>query len=394
MIQHGLDRLISGTALQDQVKGQIGYLCHSASITSDIIHGAIKLKEIFGKRLVKLFGPQHGFVTDVQDNMVESTHYVHPYFDLKVYSLYSETRIPTDEMLEGLDTIIVDLQDVGTRVYTYIHTMTHLMEACAKKDIKVVILDRPNPAGGVLVEGNLLEEGFESFVGRHPIPQRHGLTMGEVANLAAKNFGSECDLSIIPMQGWKRDMYFHETGLPWVLPSPNLPTSDGCLVFCGSVLFEGTNISEGRGTTRALEMIGHPKINSFDFADKLNLLIKKWGLKGFAIRPCVFMPTFQKHKGETCGGMQIHVTDPRAFLSWRFGQLLCHTLYKELGSDFKWNDQAYEYQQDRLAIDFINGTDKIRHWVEDSGDLRTLETLELAGRETYLDQRSNILLYS
>lgn len=394
MIHHGLDRLISDTTLQDQIKGQIGYLCHSASITSDIIHGAVALQKVFGIRLVTLFGPQHGFVTDVQDNMVESTHYVHPYFNLKVYSLYSETRIPTDEMLEGLDTIIVDLQDVGTRVYTYIHTMTHLMEACSKKGIKVVVLDRPNPAGGVLIEGNLLEEGFESFVGRHPIPQRHGLTMGEVANLAAKYFGSDCDLNIIPMKGWKRDMYFEETSLPWVLPSPNLPTSDGCLVFCGSVLFEGTNISEGRGTTRALEMIGHPSIKSFEFADSLNKQIKEWGLEGFAIRPCVFMPTFQKHAGIPCGGMQVHVTNPRTFLSWRFGQLLCRALYKELGSEFKWNDQAYEYQHDRLAIDFINGTDKIRHWVENSGDQKTLETLELAGREAYLDQRSNILLYS
>jgi len=394
MIQHGLDRLISDKALQDQVKGQIGYLCHSASITSDIIHGAIKLKEIFGDRFIRLFGPQHGFVTDVQDNMIETTHYTHPYFKMQVYSLYSETRIPTDEMLEGLSTIIVDLQDVGTRVYTYIHTMTHLMEACSKKDIKVIVLDRPNPAGGVLIEGNLLEKGFESFVGRHPIPQRHGLTMGEVARLAATYFGSECELQVIGMEGWKRDMYWEETGLPWVLPSPNLPTSDGCLVFCGSVLFEGTNISEGRGTTRALEMIGHPGIQSFEFADELNKQIKEWNLEGFTIRPCVFMPTFQKHANTPCGGMQVHVTNPRTFLSWRFGQLLCHALYKELGEKFKWNDQPYEYQNDRLAIDFINGTDKIRKWVEESGDLQTLETLELAGRETYLDQRSNILLYS
>jgi uncharacterized protein YbbC (DUF1343 family) len=394
MIHHGLDRLINDKSLQDEVKGKIGYLCHNASITSDIIHGAIKLKEKFGARLDRLFGPQHGFVTDVQDNMIETNHYVHPYFKMKVYSLYSETRIPNDEMLEGLDTIIIDLQDVGTRVYTYIHTMTYMMEACAKNNIRVVILDRPNPAGGVIVEGNLLEKGFESFVGRHPIPQRHGMTIGEVARLAAAEFGSDCDLVVINMEGYKRDMYWEETGLPYVIPSPNLPTSDGCIVFCGSVLFEGTNISEGRGTTRALEMIGHPGVQSFEFCDLMEKRVAEWGLEGLVMRPIVFMPTFQKHANTPCGGMQVHVTDPRKFQSWRFGQLLCRVLYEELGEKFKWNDRPYEYQNDRLAIDFINGTDKIRHWVESSGDLQTLETLELAGLDTYLDQRSNILLYS
>lgn len=394
MIHHGLDRLISDKALQDSIKGNIGLLCHSASITSDIVHAAIKIKEIFGKRLIKLFGPQHGFVTDVQDNMVETDHYIHPYFGIQVYSLYSETRIPTDEMLKGLDTIIVDLQDVGTRVYTYIHTLTHLMEACAKKDIEVVILDRPNPVGGTIVEGNVLEKGFESFVGRHAIPQRHALTIGEVGRLCAAHFGSDCQLNVISMQGWRRDMYWGETSLPWVLPSPNLPTPEGCLVFCGSVLFEGTNISEGRGTTRALEMIGHPEIEAFSFADSLNKRIFDWGLEGFIIRPCVFLPTFQKHAGIACGGLQVHVTDPRKFKSWRFGQLLCRVLYEELGANFKWSHADYEYQSDRPAIDFINGTDKVRNWVENSGDLKTLETLELAGLDAYQDKRSNILLYS
>jgi uncharacterized protein YbbC (DUF1343 family) len=208
--------------------------------------------------------------------MVETTHYVHPYFKIPVYSLYSETRIPTDEMLSGLDHVFVDLQDVGTRIYTYIYTMTLLLEACQKKGIEVVILDRPNPIDAQTLEGNVLKPEFTSFVGRHPIPVRHGLTMGEVAQMHQKFWSNnQCPLQIIEMKGYQRHMSFEDTGLPWVIPSPNLPTIDTAYTFVGTVLYEGTNISEGRGTTRSLEILGHPKIEAFGFHEKLKPILKK-----------------------------------------------------------------------------------------------------------------------
>ncbi len=328
----GLERILNDKNLQTQFKGKIGYLCHSASVTHELEHGLIALKKVFGERLIKVFGPQHGFVTDVQDNMVESNHYVHPFFKIPVYSLYSETRIPTDEMLEGLDHILVDLQDVGTRIYTYIYTMTLLMEACQKKGIEVVILDRPNPINGETLEGNILDPHYSSFVGRHPLPVRHALTMGEVALMHKKFWGGkDCNLRVIEMKGWERWMSFEDTHLPWVLPSPNLATIEAAYTFVGTVLYEGTNISEGRGTTRSLEIFGHPKIEAFSFHEKLKPILKREELKGFVLRPLVFLPTFQKHMGKPCGGFQIHVTDRKTFEPWRLCQFLLREMYKELG---------------------------------------------------------------
>jgi len=391
----GLERLISDKTLQAQFKGRIGYLCHSASVTKDLEHGLLAIQRVFGPRLVKIFGPQHGFVTDVQDNMVESTHYVHPFFKLPVYSLYSETRIPTDEMLEGLDHIFVDLQDVGTRIYTYIYTMTLLMEACSKKGIEVVILDRPNPINGVTQEGNILDLNYASFVGRHPMPVRHALTMGEVAKMHQKYWSDnkKCKLTVIEMKNWKREMSYEDTGLPWVLPSPNLATVEAAYTFVGTVLYEGCNISEGRGTTRSLEIIGHPKIESFGFHEKLKPILAKAALTGFVLRPLVFLPTFQKHQGKPCGGYQIHVTDRKTFEPWRLCQYLLREMYQELGSEFKWKVPPYEYEFHKSPVDLINGTDKLRHWVENHGSEEDYQSIMKENQNEWAEHRKSILIY-
>jgi uncharacterized protein YbbC (DUF1343 family) len=394
IVATGLERLISETELQKRFKGNIGYLCHSASVTRNLEHGLLALQRVFGKRLTKIFGPQHGFVTDVQDNMVESTHYTHPFFNLPVYSLYSETRIPTESMLEGLDHILVDLQDVGTRIYTYIYTMTLLMEACQKKGIEVVILDRPNPINAHKLEGNILDLNFASFVGRHPIPVRHALTMGEVAKMHQKYWGGkDCHLTVIEMKGYDRKMSYEDTGLPWVLPSPNLATIEAAYTFVGTVLYEGTNISEGRGTTRSLEIIGHPKIEAFGFHEKLKSVLKEARLEGFVLRPLVFLPTFQKHMGKPCGGYQIHVTDREKFEPWRLCQYLLREMYHELGPEFAWKQPPYEYEYHKMPVDLINGTDELRLWVQNRGSEDDYQRIMKKGQDQFAEQRKSILMY-
>ncbi len=345
---------------QDLLQGSVGYLCHTASVNRQLDHGIEILQELLGPRLKKLFGPQHGLITDVQDNMIESQDFIHPYYQLPVHSLYSHTRIPTDEMLEGIDTMVIDLQDVGCRVYTYIYTMTLMMQVCGKKGIRVIVLDRPNPLNGETVEGNVLEEGFRSFVGLHPLPMRHALTIGEVAQKAKAEWGMSCELTVVPMDGWERWMDFADTGLPWVLPSPNLPTLDSCYCFPATVLFEGTNLSEGRGSTRSLEILGHPQLQPHKFIKRLQPLIQKEKLQGFVLRPLYFQPTFQKHAGVTCGGFQIHLTDKKTFRPWSLGQFLMRELYHELGEHFQWKQPPYEYEYERMPIDLINGSDFFR----------------------------------
>ena len=390
----GLERLVNEKTLQDSIKGNIGYLCHSASIDSNFNTGVVLLQKVFGKRLIKLFGPQHGFVTDVQDNMMETSHYVHPYFKIPVYSLYSETRTPTDEMLKDIDTMIVDLQDVGTRVYTYISTLSLLMDKCVGKNIKIVVLDRPNPVGGEMIEGTILKPDYKSFVGRYPIPQRHSLTMGEVGMYGKKVLNTDCDLEVITMKNWKRDMYWKDTGLSWVLPSPNLSTPESAITFAGTVLFEGTNISEGRGTTRALEVAGFPGIESFGFAERVMKRFHEEGLtEGYNLRPIIFLPTFQKHQGKNCGGVHIHPTINDKFESWTISQMLCREFKRELGDQFEFHNKPYEYEYHKLAIDLINGTDEVRHWVNNLGSLSELRKMEKVGYDKFKNERAGILLY-
>jgi len=390
----GLERIKKDSSLQSRIKGNIGLLCHSASIDHEFQSAVVIFKNIFKDRLKAIYGPQHGFVTDVQDNMVETQYFTHPYFKLPVYSLYSNTRKPTEEMLQNIDTLVVDLQDVGTRVYTYISTLALCMEVCAKLDIEVVVLDRPNPIGGEIVEGNIREDGFFSFVGHHPIPMRHGLTIGEIAMFTKNICGVDCKLQVIQMKNWKRSMFFENTGLPWVLPSPNLPTFDGAKVFPGSVLFEGTNVSEGRGTTRSLEIIGHPAIEPFSFKDHMDHVCNKNQLEGFVLRPVIFRPTFQKHKDTTCGGLQIHVTNNHTFRPWKLGQVLCRELYHVLDDQFEWKKPPYEYETTKMPIDVINGSSKIRLWVESGGEIEELNHLEVKNIQSYLTAKAETQLYS
>ena len=262
----------------------------------------------------------------------------------------------------------------------------------SEKNIRVVILDRPNPAGGLLVEGNVLKEKFKSFVGMLPIPQRHGMTFGEVAKWI-NEYHHPCDLHVVPIKGWTRSLFFTELSNEWVLPSPNLATAESSLVYPGTVLFEGTNISEGRGTTRALEMVGHPKVSPFALVKDIEKDMKNWNIKGAIVRPTMFRPTFQKFQNQTCGGFQIHVTDPSAFLSWRMGQLLCLRLFHTLQDSFSWSREPYEYEMSGFAIDYINGTDEVRKWVEKEGTLEELVGIENENREEFLKKREEILIY-
>ena len=322
--------------------------------------------------------------------MVESAHFQHHYFNLPVYSLYSETRVPSADMLDGLDHVIIDLQDVGTRIYTFISTLSSMMEACGKKGIEVVILDRPNPLGGMAIEGNILQPKFTSFVGLHPLPTRHGMTMGEMANWLKQYRGVECSLKVIPMQGWQRESYFEQTALPWIPPSPNMPTVESTIPFVGTVLFEGTQMSEGRGTTRPLEVVGHPQFSPWEHQEKIGQLLVTE--QGFALRPCSFQPTFQKHAQRTCGGFQIHVTNRQKFRPWRLAQLLCQYFHHHIPG-LVWRQPPYEYEYQRLPIDLINGTDQLRKWVEQRQDLATLASIEQQGLDQYREQKKTVELY-
>lgn len=390
----GLQMLANDLSLQKEFKGNVALLCHNASIDANYVPAATKFKELFGDRFIKLFGPQHGFSTDAQDNMIETDHFIHPYFNIPVYSLYSETRIPTDEMLAQIDHLFVDLQDVGCRMYTYIYTLTLLLDKCVDKNIEVIVLDRPNPLNGNTLEGNILDTDFASFIGLHPIPVRHGMTIGEVGFMHQQFWAkNKVSYRVIRMQNWERNMFFEDTSLPWLLPSPNLARPESAYTFPGIVLFEGTGLSEGRGTTQSLEIVGHPKIKPFEFyEDHLKEVLNNAQLPGIAFRPITFLPTFQKQADYVCGGLQMHITDKNTCKPWRAGQLVMRELYKYLGDDFKWKMPPYEYDYTHMPIDIINGTDVLRKWVESCGDMDELDALE--DYETYRQQLEGIKLYA
>ena len=389
----GLDVLVADANLQKTFSGKVALLAHNASVDSSFVHASLRFKEIFGSRFIKLFGPQHGFATDAQDNMIETDHYIHRYLNIPVYSLYSETRIPTDNMLEGIDHLFVDLQDVGCRMYTYIYTLTLLLEKCRDKAFEIIVLDRPNPLNGVDLEGNILDIKFESFIGRHPIPVRHGMTMGEVALMHQKYWAkAKANLKVIKMQHWERHMYFEDTQLPWFLPSPNLGRAESILTFPAIVLFEGTTLSEGRGTAQALEIMGHPKIEPYlFFAEVLENNIKKSKLEGFALRPITFLPTFHKQMDKVCGGFQLHITDRSTYKPWRVGQFLLREIYNYLEDDFEWLQPPYEYNYTQQPIDIINGTDKLRHWIIQNDSVEMLDAFE--NLEEYRLQLEDIKIY-
>ena len=326
---------------------RVGVLCNHASVDRSFVNVLDRIVAADGVTLAAIFGPQHGFRSDVQDNMIETPHGDDSTRRVPVYSLYSETREPTDEMLRGLDVLVVDLQDIGARIYTYIYTVANCLKACGRHRIPVVICDRPNPINGTDVEGETLRHGFESFVGLFPIPMRHGLTMGEIAMLFNDAFGLGAELDVVRMEGWRRGMYADAAGTPWVMPSPNMPTLDSAVAYPGTVLFEGTMLSEGRGTTRPFELVGAPWIDAERFAREMNAL----QLPGAIFRPAVFEPTFQKHAKKACGGCQIHVTDREAFRPVMTGVALIAMFRRLDDTRFAWRQPPYEYEKEKLPFD-------------------------------------------
>jgi uncharacterized protein YbbC (DUF1343 family) len=335
-------------------------VCNPSSVDGQLRHVADRILASPRTRLAAIFGPQHGFRSDVQENMIETGHARDDLRRVPVFSLYSETRMPTPTMLKDLDVLVIDLQDVGTRIYTYIYTMANCLKAARGQGIPVIVCDRPNPIGGVAVEGPMLVRGFESFVGLYPIPMRHGMTIGELARLFNEEFGIGANLDVALMEGWQRGMYFDDTRIPWVMTSPNIPTLDSCIVYPGTVLFEGTNVSEGRGTTRPFELIGAPWVEAERFADAMNRL----ELPGAFFRPAIFEPTFHKHARTGCGGCQIHVLDRERFQAVETGVALVAAFRSSDPARFAWREPPYEYEHTLLPFDILAGASALREQIE------------------------------
>jgi uncharacterized protein YbbC (DUF1343 family) len=388
IVSLGIDQLLD-TDRALIAGAHVGLVCNPASIDAHFRHTADRLRDDAEVSLAALFGPQHGFRSNLQDNMIETPHGRDCRRQVPVYSLYSETREPTAEMLKDIDVLVVDLQDVGTRVYTYIYTMANCMRAAARHGVRVVVCDRPNPIGGDAVEGALLRGPWTSFVGQFPIPLRHGMTIGELARLFNDEFGIGCALDVVPLGGWRRSMYFDETGLPWVIPSPNLPTLDTAIVYPGAVLFEGTMLSEGRGTTRPFELIGAPWIDGERLADAMNAR----ALPGVHFRPVFFEPTFQKHARETCGGCQPHVTDRVTFEPVRTSVELIAEFHLENPDRFAWRQPPYEYEHDKEPIDILYGSDQLRETVDGGGDVSALVRSWEADQDAFRRLRQPFLMY-
>ncbi|MCD9188043.1 MAG: DUF1343 domain-containing protein [Pyrinomonadaceae bacterium] len=384
----GLEKALTNSS-QIFGKERVGLICNQASVDHNFDHAADLFYKDEQINLTTLFGPQHGIRGDVQDNMIETGHAVDKITGLPIYSLYSETREPSEEMLQNVDALVFDLQDVGCRVYTFIYTMANAMRVCAKLKKKFYVLDRPNPIGGIKVEGNILELGHESFVGQYPIPMCHGLTVGELAELFNNEFGIDCDLTVISMDGWEREFYYDETDCPWVLPSPNMPTVDTAVVFSGTVYFEGTQVSEGRGTTRPFEMIGAPYIDSKQLSGALNQL----KLKGVKFRDINFLPTFQKHSNKNCGGVFVHITDREAFEPVISGIALVKTIHDLYKDEFRWKETPYEYVFDRNPFDVISGTLKTREQIETGVSIDDIKLSWEKGIAAFRALRNQVLLY-
>ncbi len=386
-IQLGVESFLSTP--KSYAKGaRLGLICNQASVdhgfrySSDLFHGNPEVD------LRAFFGPQHGIRGAVQDNMIETGHSIDRITGLPVYSLYSETRIPTSEMLEGIDAMCFDLQDIGGRVYTFIYTMAYAMKACAEAGKRFIVMDRPNPIGGT-IEGNLLQKGHESFVGGYPIPMRHGMTIGELALMFNNEFGIGCDLEVIKMNGWDRSMYLDEIDAPWVMPSPNMPTVETAVVFPGTVFFEGTEVSEGRGTARPFEQVGAPYIEAEKLAKHMNSL----GLEGVYFRAIEFMPTFQKFQNAQCGGVFVHVTDRRVFKPVISGIAIVKSIYELYEDEFQWKQTPYEYEFDRNPFDVIAGCLGLREMVESGTGIKRISESWEAEEKEFFEMSSKYYLY-
>ena len=367
-VQTGLERFIAdpGRWIGNE---RIGLLCNPASVDREFVHARILIHRALPEKVKALYSPQHGFFAEKQDNMIESADMLDPVLQVPVFSLYGESRIPDGRMLEPIDTMIVDLQDVGTRVYTFIYTLSYCLEAAAEYGIRVLVLDRPNPINGIDIEGNLLVSDYTSFVGRFPIPMRHGLTIGEIAVLFNEQFGIGCNLEVIPMEGWQRGMLFSETNLPWVTPSPNLPTPASTIVYPGQVIWEGTNVSEGRGTALPFELFGAPYID----VDKISSTMGDRGIAGARLRSTVFEPTSNKWRETPCHGFQIHVENPRIYRPYSTTLRLLRAILLHHRDRFEWKQPPYEYEFERWPIDLIIGDRDIRERLE---NLEPVESIE------------------
>jgi uncharacterized protein YbbC (DUF1343 family) len=401
VVEFGIDRLIREAPLRRPLAGRrVALLAHPASVTADLTHSLDALAALPDLRLSAAFGPQHGLRGDKQDNMIESPDYADPALGIPVFSLYGRERRPTAAMLDTFDVLLVDLQDLGCRIYTFITTLLYVLEAAAATGKSVWILDRPNPAGRP-VEGLKLREGWESFVGAGPLPMRHGLTMGELARWFIATRRLDVDCQVITMRGWQPEAapgYGWPLGeRSWVNPSPNAPTLSMARAYAGTVMLEGTTLSEGRGTTRPLELFGAPDLDPATLLAHLRTRAPGW-LEGCRLRPCWFEPTFHKHMGRLCAGVQLHVEDGayvhQAFRPWRLVALAFKSV-RELRSDYPlWRDFDYEYESGRLAIDIINGGPALREWVDDPqatpGDLDALASVD---EKAWREERRPCLLY-
>ena len=400
-MKFGIDRLLEERALRKPLAGRrVALLAHPASVTRDLTHSLDALAALTDVKLVAAFGPQHGLRGDKQDNMIESPDFSDPVHGIPVFSLYAEVRRPTAAMMDCFDVLLVDLQDIGCRVYTFITTLLYVLEAAAKHSKTVWVLDRPNPAGRP-VEGLRLQAGWESFVGAGPLPMRHGLTIGELAQWFVSAFRLDVECTVVGMAGWE------PTNTPgygwplgeraWVNPSPNASNLSMARCYPGTVMLEGTTISEGRGTAHPLELFGAPDLEPRALRTKMESLAPQW-MRGCRLRDCWFEPTFHKHAGKLCAGIQIHVDEPSydhdVFRPWRLIALALKSL-RVLRPDYDlWHHSPYEYERDRLAIDLINGSDLLRQWVEDpAATAADLDAYAAADEAAWLTERKPVLLY-
>lgn len=344
---------------------KVGLVVHPASVNRHLEHASQLFQRSKRCTLAALFGPQHGIRGETQDNMIEWEGFTDPQTQLPIYSLYGATRTPTPEMLEAIDVLVIDLQDVGARYYTFIWTMECCMQACLARNIPVVVLDRPNPIGGERIEGNLLNMAYTSFVGQRPLPIRHGMTIGEIARYLKNHFYPQLELHVIAMEGWRRAMYFDDTGLPWVMPSPNMPTVSTAEVYPGMCLLEGTRLSEGRGTTRPFELFGAPYIDPYSLVKRLD----SFNLPGVSFRPLFFLPTFQKYAGQLCGGAQIHIVQRHQFMPVKTAVAILKAVRELYPQQPLWSNPPYEYEQVKLPIDILSGSDQLRLAIDNGSDL-------------------------
>ena len=387
-IATGLDQF--GQEYWKRFRGQsLGLLANQASVDHNLQNAKDVISSVLPGQLKITFGPQHGFTGEDQDNMVETEDYVDPALHIPAISLYGKKTDRLSHFLDTIDLLVIDLQDVGTRVYTFISTMLFCLKEAAKAGKRVLLLDRPNPLGGVIVEGNLLRPEFYSLVGPFALPMRHGMTMGELANLFIDVFQIDCELTVLPLKGWFRHMLWKDTGLRWVMPSPNMPLSETAQVYPGQVIWEGTNISEGRGTCRPFEIFGAPFINPFIIKKQL----ASEDMEGCYLQEYYFRPTFNKWKNERCGGFMIHVIDPITYRPYRTSLALLTIIKETYGDEFTWSKPPYEYDFERLPIDLILGDSLIRTGLEEGKKGKQLITDYIQELEGFLEFRKPYLMY-